>query len=257
MCYDDQARPPVPPGPSGATSTEDLVLTASDGNRFSAFAAYPAQTGTAAVLIYPDVRGLHQFYKDLATRFAETGTAALALDYFGRTAGLTSRDEPFEFMPHVQQLGLDTFTLDVEAGLAYLRTRLGALPIFVVGFCMGGALTLQTGTNAALGFAGLLPFYPGLRRPFGGQGTALENAERICYPVRAFFGGADQGIPESDVQQLEEKLTAAGVDHELKIYPGAPHSFFDRRAADYAAESSDAWQRVLAFIAEWKEPAAR
>ena len=255
MCYSDDARPPIPPGDAGATTTEDLVLTASDSNRFAAFAAYPAQPTHSVVIIYPDVRGLHQFYKELAMRFAETGTAALALDYFGRTAGLTSRDESFEFMPHVQQLTLDTFTRDVEAALTYMRGKFGAdASVFVIGFCMGGALTLQTGTNPTLGFTGLMPFYAALSRPFGGRGTVLENAERIVYPVRGFFGGADKGIPESEVKQLDEKLTVAGVDHHLEIYPDAPHSFFDRRATEYADASSDAWTRVLEFIAKPKEP---
>ncbi len=94
MCYDDNARPPVPPG--GATGTahgSDLVVTASDGNRFAAYLAMPAAAATAQVVIFPDVRGLHQFYKELALRFAEVGIAAIAMDYFGRTAGLTSRDD--------------------------------------------------------------------------------------------------------------------------------------------------------------------
>src|SRR5579864_993819 len=121
MCYDDNARPPEPTGATHAAEGKELVLTAGDGNRFMAYAASPAKPATANVLIYPDVRGLHQFYKELTRRFAEVGISALALDYFGRTAGLTSRDEPFEYMPHVQQIKLETFTADVQASLAYLR----------------------------------------------------------------------------------------------------------------------------------------
>src|SRR5258708_40082252 len=98
MCYDDKARPPEPPGATQPAEDKELVLTASDGNRFMAYAAFPAKRATANVVIYPDVRGLHQFYKELALRFAEVGITALALDYFGRTAGLTARDESFEYM---------------------------------------------------------------------------------------------------------------------------------------------------------------
>src|SRR4051794_12735151 len=114
MCYDDQARPPEPPGKSGSAQGEDLILTASDGNKFAAFYAAPSQPLHLQVLIYPDVRGLHQFYKELALRFAEVGIAALAFDYFGRSAGLTPREEPFEYMPHVQQMKWDSFMKDVE-----------------------------------------------------------------------------------------------------------------------------------------------
>src|SRR6266702_8845348 len=123
MCYDDNARPPLPPGESGSAYGEDIILTAADGNRFAAYSALPASPKAAQVLIYPDVRGLHQFYKELALRFAELGITALALDYFGRTAGLTSRDESFEYMPHVQQITFDSFSVDATAAVSYLREK--------------------------------------------------------------------------------------------------------------------------------------
>jgi carboxymethylenebutenolidase len=249
MCYSDEARPPAPPGASGAAKGEQIVLTASDGNKFHAYLALPEGHTHSAVVIYPDVRGLHQFYRELALRFAEVGVAAIAVDYFGRTAGLTGREEGFEYMPHVQQIRLDTFTLDVRAAIAALREKVEAdAAIFVVGFCMGGSLTLITGTNRDLGFAGLIPFYAGITRDFGGSGTVLDNATRIAYPVVGFFGGADQNIPETAVNELDAKLAQAGVEHQLTIYPGAPHSFFDRKAAEFADASGDAWERLLTFI---------
>src|SRR5258707_13904066 len=122
MCYDDDARPPLPPGANGKATGEEIVLTASDGNRFAAYIARPEQPTGAQVLIYPDIRGLHQFYKELALRFAEVGITALAIDYFGRTAGLTSRDDAFVFAPHVQQLTFSALMNDATAALAYLQT---------------------------------------------------------------------------------------------------------------------------------------
>src|SRR5450432_2757477 len=119
MCYDDEARPPLPPGSSGHAHGHEIILTASDGNQFAGFYASPSQPNGAGVLIYPDVRGLHQFYKELALRFAEIGVTALTLDYFGRSAGLSSRDESFEYMPHVQQIKMESWSLDVQAGLDY------------------------------------------------------------------------------------------------------------------------------------------
>lgn len=249
MCYDDNARPPEPPGSTQAAEGRDIVLTASDGNCFMAYAGLPVKPSNANILIYPDARGLHQFYKELARRFAEVGITALALDYFGRTAGLTARDESFEYMPHVQQIKLDSFILDVQAGLAYLHEhgQAGA-PTFITGFCIGGSLTLRTGLNPTLGVAGLIPFYAGLSRNFGGGPTVLESADQVKYPVLGLFGGADQGIPESDVHRLDEKLDAAKIEHTVVIYPGATHSFFDRRAAEFAEASADAWRRILEFI---------
>src|SRR5215468_1703858 len=184
MCYDDNARPPMPHGGGGAIDTEDIVLTASDGNRFAAFLAVPTTPAASQIIIYPDVRGLHQFYKELAKRFAEVGVRAIAIDYFGRTAGLTGRDESFEYMPHVQQMQFDNFLLDVKAAQTYLKEKFPPeTPTFVVGFCMGGSLVLMTGTDKSFGFAGLIPFYAGVSRAFGDRGTILDNATKVAYPV--------------------------------------------------------------------------
>ena len=253
MCYDDKARPPMPPTPGGEAQGEELVLTAADGNRFAAFLAQPGNPTGAQIIIYPDVRGLHGFYKDLALRFAETGVRALAIDYFGRTAGLTSRDDSFEFMPHVQQLQLSSFFEDVQAALGYLRQGEGAnQPVFVVGFCIGGSFTLLSATQD-FGFAGAIAFYAGMSRDFGGYGTALDHAAEVKYPVLGLFGGADPGIPAAQVEELDARLDQAGVPHEIVSYPGAPHSFFDRKATEYADASTDAWRRMLAWIEKYSQ----
>ena len=247
MCYDNNARPPEPPGEKRNATGRELVLTATDGMPFNAYLAEPTDGFDAQVLIYPDIRGLHQFYKELALRFAEVGVRALALDYFGRTAGLTARDDEFDFMPHVQQMTMPTFYADVSAALAHLQNGSDA-PTFIVGFCRGGSLALYTGSqNYKL--AGLIPFYAGLARQIpGADGTALEEAQKIHYPVLGLFGGDDPGIPREQVEQLDAELDKAGVEHAIKIYDGAPHSFFDRKYTEFANESADAWTRVLNFI---------
>lgn len=257
MCYDDGAQPPDPPAAGSTAQGEDLVLTAEDGNRFAACLATPSQPMGAQVLIFPDIRGLHQFYKDLALRFAEQGIAALALDYYGRTAGLTPRDDKFDHQPHVQQLRFDTFQKDVATALAYLRSQEGGcVPTFTVGFCMGGSLSLLTGTRD-LGLTGVIGFYPGQTRRFPGIGTVPEQAANIKYPVLGLFGGADPSIPREHVEALTLKLKAACIENEIVLYPNAPHSFFDRRATEYAEASADAWRRVLQFIKEHSVPGER
>lgn len=248
MCYEDKDRPPLPPTAAGKAQAHDLELTASDGNRFLAFLAEPAEPAGAQIVIYPDVRGLHGFYKDLAVRFAETGTRALALDYFGRSAGLTARDDSFEFMPHVQQMQISTFFTDVRAALDHLRQADGAnRPTFVVGFCIGGSLSLLSATQD-FNLAGVIAFYAGMSRDFGGYGTALDHATEVKYPVLGLFGGADPGIPTTQVGELDKRLDQAGAPHEIVVYPDAPHSFFDRKATDYGQASADAWRRMLAWI---------
>jgi carboxymethylenebutenolidase len=67
-------------------------------------------------------------------------------------------------------------------------------------------------------------------------------------PILALQGGADQNITAEDNEAFEQALTDAGVEHELVVYEGAPHSFFDRKQEDFAAASDDAWQRTLDFL---------
>src|SRR5512141_1455672 len=96
MCFDLDSHPPLPPTAGAAVDGKRITLHAADGANFAAFAAQPAQPGGAGMLILPDVRGLFTFYEELALRFAETGVAALAIDYFGRTAGPAKRPEGFD-----------------------------------------------------------------------------------------------------------------------------------------------------------------
>ena len=275
MCYQPTDLPPNPPSTPthGQPTGYDLELIASDGNHFLAYFAHPAlQPATpdprrANVLIYPDVRGLHNFYKQLALRFAEQGIHALAIDYFGRTAGLhTPRDNSFDFMPHVQKIEYPTFLLDVRAALAYLQDHApspstqnsklithNSSTIFTLGFCMGGSLSLLTAAED-LPLVGAIAFYSGFSRRFPGLDTpTLDRATAIRVPVLGLYGGDDQGIPPELIHQLDQNLDTAGVPHDLHIYPGAPHSFFDRKATDHAQASADAWTRVLSFISTYTQ----
>src|SRR5213595_1706121 len=102
MCFDADSSPPIPVLRGAAVSHEDLVLEAPDGNRFAAFLATPEEPTDVGVVVLPDVRGLYRFYEEFALRFAERGIAALAIDYFGRTAGVAKRDDDFPYMEHTQ-----------------------------------------------------------------------------------------------------------------------------------------------------------
>src|SRR5213596_1300658 len=137
MCFDVDSSPPIPVIRGAAVSHEDLTLQAADGNRFAAFAALPDEPARVGVVVLPDVRGLYRFYEELALRFAERGYAALAFDYFGRTAGVEKRGEDFDYGPHVEAVTPEQIQADVRAAVEHLRS-LGAQKVFSVGFCMGG-----------------------------------------------------------------------------------------------------------------------
>jgi carboxymethylenebutenolidase len=246
MCFDSDSLPPIPVLAGGALTHEDLVLEAGDGARFAAFAALPDEAPGAGVVILPDVRGLYRFYEELALRFAERGYAAVAIDYFGRTAGVEKRGDDFEYTPHVDQTTAEGIQADTGAAIAWLRGH-GCDAVFTVGFCFGGrhswlAAAAGHGLRGAVGFYGR----PGAGRD-GSPGPA-QQAGRIEAPILALQAGADRNITADDNAAFEQALKAVGVEHELVIYEGAPHSFFDRKQEDLAEASADAWNRTLAFI---------
>ncbi len=246
MCFELDSSPPIPGIRGAAIANRDLVLEARDGNRFAAFTAEPDEPSRVGVVVLPDVRGLYRFYEELALRVAERGMAAVAFDYFGRTAGTAKRDDDFEYMPHVDQTTAAGVQADVAACIAYLRDH-GCSSIFTVGFCFGGRNSWLSAA-AGHGLAGAIGFYG--RPGEGRDGTAgpAQRAAELQAPILALQAEADANITAADNAAFEQALREAGVEYELVTYDGAPHSFFDRKQEEFAAASEDAWARVLAFI---------
>jgi carboxymethylenebutenolidase len=252
MCFDLDSRPPIPPIAGGALDSERVTLTARDGNRLAAFRARAAEPSGAGVAILPDVRGLHPFYEELALRFAEHGIDAVAIDWFGRTAGAEPRGESFDYMPHVERTTWAGISSDIAAGVEGLRAQAGDRPgasaAFTVGFCMGGRMSFLAGT-LGLDLAGVIGLYGTLVGPWRNDAPApADVAASIASPVLGLFGGADGAITADAIATFDAGLSAGGVDHLLKTYQGAPHSFFDRKATEFAEASADAWSQILAFI---------
>jgi carboxymethylenebutenolidase len=250
MCYDDDARPPLPPIRGAAGDSGPVNLTASDGTEVAAFAARAERPGGPGIVVLPDVRGLHPFFEELALRFAEAGVHAVAIDYYSRTAGTGSRPEGFDYQAHVTQLQPASVDADAAAAVAFLRSPEGgaAERVFTVGFCIGGRISFLQAVSQ-VGLAGVIGFYGW---PVGehrsGLPSPVASAGRMTSPVLALWGGDDRGIGPEAVAEFEAALQAAGVEHRSITYPGAPHSFFDRTAAEFANESEDAWRQMLDFI---------
>jgi carboxymethylenebutenolidase len=244
ICFDLDSLPPIPPIEGGAVDHRDLVLEAADGNRFAAFGALPEEAAGTGVVVLPDVRGLYRFYEEVALRFAERGMAAVAFDYFGRTAGTEKRGDDFEYMPHVKQTTPEGVQADVRAAVDWLRGQ-GVERVFTVGFCFGGRNSWLAAASGH-GLAGAVGFYghPGERDSPG----PTQRAGEIEAPILALQAGDDQNITAELNAAFDDALTAAGVEHELVTYDGAPHSFFDRKHEEFADASADAWQRVLDFV---------
>ncbi|NUR83072.1 MAG: dienelactone hydrolase family protein [Nonomuraea sp.] len=242
MCYDNDAAPPRPQPPITGTRSAAVRLTSSDGSSFTAYESRPDEVRGPGVVILPDLRGLHGFYKQLTVRLAEQGHPAVAIDYYGRTAPDDDRGDSFPFMSHVPKLTRENIQADIQAA----TERVGR-PAVALGFCMGGRNAFFA-SAPRFGFAGVIGFYgaPGIAGPYGPGPT--QHAAELGAPILALFGGADQGIPADQVAEFGQALTEAGVEHDIVVYPGAPHGFFDEAHDDQAAACEDAWSRVLAFL---------
>ncbi|MGR6922933.1 dienelactone hydrolase family protein [[Actinomadura] parvosata] len=241
MCHSTDSRPPAPPVQGEVAAHEQIELTAADGNRFLAYRAEPAEPNGRSMVVLPDVRGLHPFYRDLAQRFAEAGFRTIAIDYFGRTAGLGERGDDFDFMTHVKQITLENTRADVAAAVR----ELGG-PVFTTGFCMGGALSWWLGAGGN-GLAGAIGFYGALRfieAPESGPGA----------PLLLLRAGADTASTPEEFAAYEAALDSVGTEHETHIYEGAPHSFFDRSYGEWADACQDAWRRILSFTERHAQP---
>src|SRR4051812_3026572 len=251
MCFDFDARPPDLPSDlvpiAGGAAAELLELTSADGTRFSAALAESPQPSEPAVLILPDVRGLYRFYVELAERFAQAGHHAIAIDYFGRTAGVGERGEDFEYPPHVDQTTVEQIQADAVAARDALRERTGARAFVTVGFCFGGMQSFLATTSSELALAGAVGFYAALDGPRRRLAGPLQRVAELRGPLLGLFGGADQGIPVEQVREWERGLQ---TEKEIVVYPDAPHSFFDRKYEQYAEACEDAWRRVLGFLSD-------
>jgi carboxymethylenebutenolidase len=249
VCFDLDSTPPIPVIRGAAVAHDDLVLEAADGNRLAAFRALPDEPSGTGVVVLPDVRGLYRFYEEVALRLAERGFAAVAIDYFGRTAGAGKRGDDFPFMDHVAKTTAEGVQADVGAAVAHLRSGGGGScsAVYTLGFCLGGRHSWLAAASGH-GLAGAIGFY-GRPGP-GGDGSPgpIQRAGEMEGAILGLMGGADQAIPPEAVAEFDRALDAAGVEHELVTYEGAPHSFFDRRHEEFAEASEDAWRRVVAFL---------
>jgi carboxymethylenebutenolidase len=224
------------------------------------FLAHPESGSHPGVVLLPDVWGLAAHPRDLARRLAREGFGVLALDLYRResevrienpAAWIRDLSDP-QVLDDVQQ------AVDLLAGEGPTAGR----PVGVVGFCMGGMYALLAacacrGLSAAVPFYGMLAYERGF---LGGE--ALDPAKKprqpldavadLTCPLLAFFGADDEYVPVSDVEILEQRLSASPQPSEVVVYPGAGHAFLNdtRPDAFRPAIAKQAWERMLAFFGE-------
>lgn len=249
MCSAPDSKLPIEAAPSGAADGRGVDLIGSDGQQFCAYEADSRDPAGAGIIVLPDYGGLSGFYQDLALRFAEAGVDAVAIDYYGRTAGAPPRDDSFDRRHHARLTTWAGLQVDVAAAAAHLRIHRGVQALFSIGFCFGGRVSFLLGTLPGLSLAGVIGFYGWpVGRFLNDTPAPADLAARLRAPLLGVFGGADAKIPADDVEAFRRALGQAPTEHELHVYDGAPHSFFDGRQGDFMQASTRAWSEVQSFI---------
>ena len=225
------AAPVEYPGPDGATLTGYLAYPDDGG-------AYPA------AVVIQEWWGLNEHIMDVARRLASEGYVVLAPDlYKGQVA-----TEPDEARKLVMELDMPAAVAEIQSAIDFLlaQENVTGEAAGVLGFCMGGGLSLMTAlADAGQGKVGAaVPFY--------GQPLTPEQAAQVQAPVLGLYGAEDGGIPVAGVQAMQAALAAAGVENEFQIYAGAPHAFFNDTRESYRPEAAaDAWARLLGWFEKY------
>ena len=152
-------------------------------------------------------------------------------------------------MPHLAQTTPEGIAADAAAAADQLRGTGRVRALAVLGFCFGGRnALLQALPDSSIRPAAVISFYRQLGPDRSGRDGPLSVADRFVRPILGHYGGADEGIPLDQVEELDRALSRAGVSHEIHVYQSATHSFFDRRHEEFAAEADQAWRRTIAFL---------
>jgi len=188
----------------------------------------------AGVVVIQEWWGLVPHIEDVAERFAALGYVALAPDlYHGKST--VEAEEAHHLME-----GLDwgRAAQELAGAVAYLRGVAGVRRVGVVGFCMGGALTVIAAADP--GVDAYAAFY-------GFPRAGAAPLERVEAPGLIFFGEHERAFSVPDAQAFAERQRRSGREAEVVVYPGAGHGFFNdtRPEAYQQAAAGDAWQRTV------------
>ncbi len=212
-----------------------------------------------AVVVIPDVWGLHDPYHRVARRLADAGFVALALDLYSRGENPGTPADMPAVMRFLHRLPDRRVLADIQAAVEFLRARpeVGGRKIGLTGFCMGGKYACLAAVHCT-GLSAVVSWYGMLRADTIDDANpehAIDALGNLSIPLLAFFGAEDVLIPQSDVEKLRERAKASGLPIEAVVYIGAGHAFAnDSRPESFRAEAAeDAWTRALAFFSRQLE----
>ena len=235
----------------GSVFTERKQLQTADGP-MEVIHASPAEAPRGGVVVVQEAFGLTGHIERVTIAAAEAGYMAIAPALFHRSTEQVFGYGDFDRLgPVIMALTAEGIESDVDAAFAELarhgidETRFG-----IMGFCMGGTITLATAARRRLGAA--ITFYgSGIGESRFGLPSGLDSATRLQTPWLGLYGDLDEHIPIDEVEQLRVAAATAPVDTEVVRYVDADHGFHcDERPSFQAEASADAWARTLQFLAE-------
>ncbi|MCX4999567.1 dienelactone hydrolase family protein [Streptomyces longwoodensis] len=235
--------------------TKTLQIPTADGQA-DAFAAFPEHDGQhPGVLMYTDGFGIRPVLREMARELAGHGYYVLVPHLFYRhgPAPVTELPEHIgeearpavlaRLMPLIEAHTADRVLRDADAYLRFLTAQpeVGAGPVAVTGYCIGGLLATRTAAAHPGRIAALAAFHG----PVGADGPG--SLSRITAEVH--FGHAESDVTPEALGELDKALDAAGVGYTSEIYPGTVHGFTmsDTDAFDPAALRLH-WDRLLPLL---------
>ena len=229
------------------TNTSEITVETVDGP-MPAFVAAPEDGARGAIVVVQEAFGVTDHIKDVTGRLADVGWHAMAPAFFHRSDSPVLDYADFDsVMPLLQTLTAAGISVDLNAAFdRLLADGFSENKIGIVGFCMGGSITLDAATLRPIGAA--VTFYG------GGVGTGrfglpplVELAPSLRAPWLGLYGDMDQGISIEEVEQLRAAAAKAPVPTEVVRYPDADHGFHcnDRPAVFNPTVAADAWERTL------------
>ena len=211
------------------------TIVSYDVDLVKGYAAHPMAEGKyPGIVVIQEWWGLDEHIRDVTRRFARAGYTAIAPDLFHGDVA----NEPSEAQKLAMGLDRPRAVRDTRAAIDYIRnSELSNGSVAVIGYCLGGGVSLLTATQDD-GVAATVVYYGGIPDP-------ADQLDSVSSPVLAVYG-SDEG---ERADQLESELNARGKSVQKHIYDGATHGFFNDSGAGHNAEASaDSWEKTLAFL---------
>ncbi len=219
---------------------EDITYPGETGDVLAHYARPRGDEKLPGVIVIHENRGLNPHTEDVARRVALEGFLAIAPNALSPLGG--TPEDVDEARSLMQELDGQATTKNFVAAVEYLKTHPQSTgKVGVTGFCWGGGMTNQVAVNSP-DVQAAVPFY--------GRQPASEDVSRIKASLLVHYAGDDERI-NAGIPVFEAALKEASVEHEIFMYEGAKHAFFNDTSPRYHEDASElAWERTIAFFKE-------